>query len=82
MSDHATTASAVEAGLRAYERSQAEALDARLDAIKRERLRDEMAMAALKAASGRVYMDHDQLASECYKYADAMLKAREAKNGE
>jgi hypothetical protein len=43
----------------------------------RERLRDEMAMAALTLHF--VYESIDDLAVQCYAVADAMLKARETK---
>ena len=50
---------------------------------KRERLRDEMAMAALSGIASmhglNVSLESSLIATCCYEVADAMLKAREAK---
>ena len=53
------------------------AWDARYQ-MERQALRDRFAMAALTGLANRAYYAHpDQEAKQAYKYADAMLKARE-----
>ncbi len=52
--------------------------DKRFMAEGRERLRDEFAKGAM-AASVKLYGNCESRADWCYQFADAMLKAREAK---